>query len=174
MNELVHLFLAFLRAGSLAVGGAYTFIPTIEYEVVDRYGWLTEQEYLEVFGLTEGIPGAISIKMATFVGYRVAGIPGALAANLGNLMVPALFSVALYFVLRGRLGGWTPPETFTAGVQAATWGVLLAFAWTMAQRTEVEPRTIAIGVAAAAGMVLFNLHPGLLIVGAGFIGVWLL
>lgn len=95
----LNLFLAFLRVGLFAIGGAYSFLPLIEREVVQRYNWLTREEFLDVQGITQVFPGAISIKYATYTGYKMAGFPGALLANLGNILAPLLlviFASAFY------------------------------------------------------------------------------
>lgn len=87
---LINLFLAFLRISMLAVGGAYSFLPLIEKEAVQRYHWLTKEEFLDLAGMTRIFPGAISVKYATYTGYKIGGVFGIIAANLGNILVPAL------------------------------------------------------------------------------------
>src|SRR3989338_5322231 len=90
---LINLFLAFLRVGLFAIGGAYSFLPLIEKEVVQRHHWLTREEFLDVQGITQVFPGAISIKYATYTGYKMAGFLGAFLANLGNFLAPALLII---------------------------------------------------------------------------------
>jgi chromate transporter len=90
---LVNLFLAFLRISLFAVGGAYSFLPLIEKEVVQKYHWLTKEEFLDVAGITQILPGAISIKYATYTGYKIGGVFGVLSANLGNILAPALLII---------------------------------------------------------------------------------
>lgn len=97
-NEIFQLFFSFLKVGSFSFGGAYSLIPLIETEVVKNHGWLTHDEFLKVLGMVEIFPGAISIKYATYTGYKVGGIPGVIAANIGNMFTPVLIiSAATYF-----------------------------------------------------------------------------
>lgn len=63
--DLNNLFLSFFRIGSFAIGGAYFFLPLLEKELVEKYHWLTKEEFLEVLGIVKVFPGAISIKYAT-------------------------------------------------------------------------------------------------------------
>ena len=84
---LFKLFLSFFRIGLFAIGGAYSFLPLIQREVVEKYHWLTKEEFLEVLGVVQIFPGAISIKFATYTGYKMAGVPGAIMANIGNLLI---------------------------------------------------------------------------------------
>jgi len=97
--QVWELFISFLKVGMLSFGGAYSLIPVIETEVVKNHHWLSNQEFLRLLGIVEFVPGAISIKFATFTGYKTAGITGAIAANLGNLIFPAGIMIILYYTL---------------------------------------------------------------------------
>ena len=98
---LAKIFFTFFRIGLFAVGGAYSFLPLIQKEVVEKSHWLTKEEFLEVLGIVKIFPGAISIKFATYTGYKMAGIPGAIVANVGNLLSPVvLILIATYMYSR--------------------------------------------------------------------------
>lgn len=90
IETLLNLFIAFLKVGSFSFGGAYSPTTLIEKEVVANHQWLTKDEFLKVLGMVEVFPGAISIKFATYRGFKSAGILGVIVANLGNLFTPAL------------------------------------------------------------------------------------
>ena len=87
---LIKLLFVFFRIGLFAVGGAHTFLPLIEREAVQNYHWLTRKEFLDVLSIVKIFPGAISIKYATYIGYKIAGIPGAISANIGNILAPVM------------------------------------------------------------------------------------
>jgi chromate transporter len=87
---LLKLFLVFLRVGFFAIGGAYSFLPLLEKELVQNHQWIDKAEFMEVVGMAEIFPGAISIKFATYTGCKVVGVPGAIVANLANLLPPVL------------------------------------------------------------------------------------
>lgn len=93
------LFISFLKVGMLSFGGAYSLIPVIETEVVKNHNWLTNDEFLHILGIVEFVPGAISIKFATYTGYKAAGIAGAIAANLGNMVFPVGIMIVLFYTL---------------------------------------------------------------------------
>jgi chromate transporter len=99
MTQIWELFLAFLKVGMLSFGGAFSLLPVIENEVVKNHHWLTQDEFLKVLGIVEFVPGAISIKFATYTGYKTAGMLGAVAANVGNMVFPAGLMVIVYFTL---------------------------------------------------------------------------
>lgn len=94
MLELWHLFLAFFIPGIVGYGGGPASIPLIEHEVVNRYGWMSTQEFGEVLALANALPGPIATKMAAFVGWEVAGVPGVIA-TLFATVGPSLAAMLL-------------------------------------------------------------------------------
>ena len=79
--EIVRLFLAFLQVGALSFGGGYAAIPLISRQAIDHYGWMTVADFSDLVTISETTPGPIAVNAATFVGMRVAGIPGALGLS---------------------------------------------------------------------------------------------
>lgn len=99
----IQIFLAFFFPGILGYGGGPSSIPLIEHEVVDKYGWMTTTEFSEVLALGNALPGPIATKMAGFVGYEVAGIPGAiiaLFATIGPSLILMLILLNILFRYR--------------------------------------------------------------------------
>lgn len=90
----LELFLSFLQIGLFSVGGGYAAIPLIRDQTVTLRHWLTEAEFMDLATIAEMTPGPIALNGATFVGMKVAGIPGVLAATLGNIL-PSLVIVSL-------------------------------------------------------------------------------
>ena len=100
MTLLLQIYLAFVRVGAIAFGGAYAAIPLVEQEVVVAQNWMTYSEYMDLLALDEITPGPILINSATFVGMKVAGIPGAIVASLGCITVPCIVAFALLLLFR--------------------------------------------------------------------------
>ena len=90
----LQLFISFLQIGLFSFGGGYAAMPLIQNQVVELHPWLTLQEFTDLITIAEMTPGPIAVNSATFVGIRIAGIPGALVATLGCI-TPALFLVSL-------------------------------------------------------------------------------
>ena len=100
MTLILQVFLAFVRVGAMVFGGAYAAIPIIEQEVVYAQGWMTYAEFMDLLALDEITPGPIIINCSTFVGMKVAGIPGAIAATLGCITVPCIAAFCLMLLFR--------------------------------------------------------------------------
>lgn len=90
---LLQLFLTFAKIGAFSFGGGYAMIPLISKEVVDVRNWLSMQEFIDVIALSQATPGPIAINSATFVGYKVTGFWGSVAATLG--VVTPSFAIML-------------------------------------------------------------------------------
>lgn len=87
---LIKLFISFLKIGLFSFGGGYAALPIIQEEVVDLNNWLTLNEFNDLITISQMTPGPIAINSATFVGTRLAGFPGALAATLGCVLPSAI------------------------------------------------------------------------------------
>ncbi|MBP5250730.1 MAG: chromate transporter [Lachnospiraceae bacterium] len=96
--EIVRLFLAFLQVGALSFGGGYAAIPLISRQAIDHYGWLTVSDFSDLVTIAETTPGPIAVNAATFVGMRVAGLPGALAATFGVILPSCLFVTLFTYI----------------------------------------------------------------------------
>ncbi len=88
---LAQLFLTFFKIGIFTFGGGYAMLALIQQEITSR-GWMTAQEFVDVVGIAEMTPGPIAVNAATFVGYRLVGMQGALVAT-SAVVLPSLISV---------------------------------------------------------------------------------
>jgi len=88
------LFLSFLQIGAFSFGGGYAAMPLIQNQVVTLHGWLNLAEFTDLVTISQMTPGPIAINAATFVGTRIAGTPGALAATIGCVL-PSCILVTL-------------------------------------------------------------------------------
>ncbi|MBR0087851.1 MAG: chromate transporter, partial [Lachnospiraceae bacterium] len=98
---ILDLFLCYLQIGLFSIGGGYAALPLIQSQVVERYGWLTLNEFSDLISIAEMTPGPMAVNSATFVGNRLAGIPGAAAATFGCIL-PSCFIVSFLYFLYAR------------------------------------------------------------------------
>ncbi|MBR0137826.1 MAG: chromate transporter [Erysipelotrichaceae bacterium] len=99
MIKVIEIFLNFLKIGLFAFGGAYAVIPLIEEQMVRNTGWMTFEEFSDLVAIDELTPGPIIINSSTFIGMKLAGVPGAIAATLGCVVpgiIVALILIHLY------------------------------------------------------------------------------
>ena len=88
------LFKVFFKIGLFTFGGGYAMLPIIQKEIIEKHKWISEEDMLDIVAIAESTPGPISINAATFVGYKTAGVLGAIFATVG-LAIPSLVIIYL-------------------------------------------------------------------------------
>lgn len=96
---LPQLFLTFLKIGAVTFGGGYAMIALLESEIIDKQGWLSREEFLDMVAISESTPGPVAINSATYIGYRLGGALGSAAATLA-VCLPSfviIYLISLFF-----------------------------------------------------------------------------
>ncbi|MDO9695510.1 MAG: chromate efflux transporter [Candidatus Latescibacteria bacterium] len=124
---LSSLFLFFLKVGSVLFGSGYVLIAFLRADLVDRWRWLTESQLLDAVAVGQVTPGPL-FSTATFIGYLLGGVPGAMLATLG-IFLPAFVFVALSGPLVPRLRRSPTAGAFLDGVVAASLALMAAVSW---------------------------------------------
>ncbi|MBQ3381262.1 MAG: chromate transporter [Oscillospiraceae bacterium] len=92
--KLLSLFLSFAKVGVMTFGGGYAMIPILEREIVENRKWASSEELMDYYAVGQCTPGVIAVNTATFIGYRVAGLAGGVAATLG-VVFPSVVIICL-------------------------------------------------------------------------------
>ncbi len=120
MKKLLSLYLAFFRTGIFTFGGGLAMMPMLQKELIEKKHWLTEEDLIDYYAIGQSTPGIIAVNVATFVGYRQAGILGAIFATLG-IISPSIIIITL-------LAGTINSISEYPRVQAALKGINVAVA----------------------------------------------
>ena len=177
----LYLFLEFFKIGLFAIGGGPATIPFLS-ELVGRYDWYTAAELADFVAISEGTPGPIGVNMATYAGYKAAGVLGGLVATAG-LVLPGVIIITLIArflrnfsknrIVRGTFYAVRP--AVTALVLSAIIGIFTISLFTGADGSfKANIPLIIICVAAFALMQLKpfkKLHPGVWLISAAVIGM---
>jgi chromate transporter len=167
------LFLSFFKIGLFAIGGAYSFLPLTEKEVVEKYQWLTKAEFLDISGFVKMFPGAISVKYATYAGYKMGGILGVVVANFANLLAPAVCVMAasfLYFKFRQN----PAVKGAFSMIQLVVFAMILAIAFQAIDIGQLARwQSLCVVVIAFALFVYSKIDPAVIIILAGIFGAFL-
>lgn len=170
-SQLLPLFLTFLKIGAFTFGGGYAMIPLIQHEAGERRGWITGDDLMEITAIAESTPGPIAVNVATFTGYQVCGIPGALLATVG-VVLPAFIVIALISTILELFSGNQVVRYAFLGVRA---GVLALIVKAVAGMYRQCPKNalsyvIMAGVFIAAGFL--NVSALLLILLCALLGLF--
>ena len=156
MRLLLDLFLTFAKIGVFTFGGGYAMISMIENNCVERKKWITHDEMMNVTVIAESTPGPIAINAATYVGYRQAGILGAVIATLGIVLPSFLIIFALSSLLDHYLEITIIASAFK-GIRIAVGILILDAAITMIRKMHKKTLPRVIMLCSAGAMMLINI-----------------
>ena len=159
------LFLFFFKTGLLVFGSGLVIVPFLKTYVVDQYHWLGNREFLDSVAIGMISPGPVVIS-ATFVGFLLNGIPGAVAASVG-IFAPAVLFTVLATPLLLRYATNARVQGFIRGITVAVVGVLVGTTYLVAKTAVGDVLTVALAAAALFVLFLWKKVPEPLIVAAG-------
>jgi chromate transporter len=163
------LFLTFLKIGSVLYGSGYVLLAFLRNDFVERMGWLTNQQLLDAIAIGQFTPGPV-FTTATFVGYLVGGVPGALLATLG-IFQPGFVFVAVVNPLVPRLRRSPWMSGLLDGVNVAALGLMAAVTWELGRSAIVDPLTALLALTAAVLLLRFKVNSAWLVLGGGLVGL---
>jgi chromate transporter len=170
-GNIMNLLTTFAGMSILLFGGGYVFIPLIQQIVVDGNGWVSRQEFIDAIALGQVTPGPILIS-AAFIGYKVAGISGALAATIGIFTPPAVLMVLCTRFLDSISRSKNLKAAMT-GIRCAVIGMIVAAGFTLARSAPFSWVSLLIFGAALIALIRFKVETAWVIPAAGVAGLLL-
>ena len=172
---LLPLFLTFAKIGCFTFGGGYAMISVISHECVDKRSWITHEDMANITVIAESTPGPIAINCATFVGYKQAGILGAISATLGIVLPSFLCIWIISLFLDGFLEIPLVANAFL-GIKVAVGILILDAGITMLRKMKKTTLTLSLCILSALILLtadIFALHFStiVLMLAAGLIGL---
>ncbi len=170
MKDLWKLYAAFFRIGGLTFGGGLTMLPMLKYELVEKNGWVTEEELLDYYAVGQCTPGIIAVNVSTFVGFRKKGIPGAIFSTLGMISPSLIIVSILAFFLEQFMSNQIVAHA-VGGIKVVVCALMLQTVITMAKKNLVSAVCYVVAILAFL-LALFTPVPTvLLVLVAGIIGI---
>lgn len=167
--SLDRLFLVFLKVGALLYGSGYVLLAFLRNDLVVNLGWLTDQQLLDAISIGQFTPGPV-FTTATFVGYVVAGFPGAVVATVG-IFLPSFLFVAFLGPLIPRMRGSALLASLLDGVNVAALGLMAAVTWQLAQAAIVDWLTAVLAVVSAVFLFRFKINSVWLVLGGALVAL---
>lgn len=162
MKELFELYAAFFRIGGLTFGGGLTMLPMLKHELVYKKNWVTEDEMLDYYAVGQCTPGIIAVNVATFVGYKRKGIPGAIFATLG-MVSPSLIIVSILAMFLEQFMSNQTVAHAVNGIKIIVCALMINTVVTMSKKT-VKNKITALACVIAFVLAMFTPIPTILIV----------
>jgi chromate transporter len=162
------IFLSFLKIGSVLFGSGYVLLAFLRSEFVGQ-GMLTEQQLVDAVAVGQVTPGPV-FTTATFIGFLLEGVPGALVATVG-IFLPAFVFVAITGPFIPRLRRSPVLSSLLDGLNVASLALMAGVTWQLGRATVVNPLTAAIAVVALVLLLRFKVNAVWLVVGGGAVGL---
>ena len=170
MKSFFELYLSFLKIGALMFGSGYTMLPLLSHEIVEYRGWITEDELMDAYALSQCVPGVIAVNTAAFVGQKRGGWGGAAAAVLGVITAPIL---AILLVATVLMQFWNSPLMVSIfnGVRVAVAAVITSAVVQLVRSNVKNWLGIALSVAGFVIIALLHLSPVFVVLLATIVGL---
>ncbi len=171
MNIHADLFLTFCRIGGLTFGGGYAMLPMLQREAVEKKGWVTEAELMDYFAIGQCLPGVIAVNAALFVGHKVKGARGAVAAALGVVFPSFAVIVAIAaFISNFSHIAWV--QSAFAGIRACVFVLVLNAILKLRKGSLKDLPTLAVALIVCVLSIMLNVSPIVYVAGAALFGVF--
>lgn len=163
------LFRTFLKIGAFTLGGGYAMLPLMEREFVSRRKWITEEEMVDIIAVVQSLPGIIAVKASLFIGWKVAGITGALTAVIG-LLIPSISMITLFAYLYVSIQDNPLVQSLFIGVRSGVTALILLAGIKLGKKVLTDWLSVLLAAVSLAAVWLLDIHAGLVIIAAAFIG----
>ncbi len=160
MNEsrkLLQLFTTFFKIGFFTFGGGLAMIPFIQAEFTEKKKWISQQDMVDIIALSQSLPGIIAINSSIFIGIRIAGIRGGIAAAIGTIL-PAFLSIIAILVVLLNIEQNTYVQMVFTGIKAASAALILDTVVRIAKSSLQNKFAWILSVIAFLMITLFNIN----------------
>ena len=165
----MQLFTTFFKIGLFTFGGGMSMLPMLQKELVESKKWLTDEEILNYFAIGQCTPGIIAVNVATFCGYKRAGLSGAIVTTVG-IVVPSWIVITIIAGSISRFSEIVWIQRAMKGVYVAVAALLVRAVFTFGKKIITDGVTAAIAVGAFLAMSVWNVSGILIVLAAGIIG----
>ena len=164
--SLIELFTTFSKIGLFTMGGGYAMIPLMERDIVDRNAWVKKEDFLDLLAVAQSAPGVFAVNIAIFIGYKLRGVRGAVAASLGSVL-PSVVCILLIALFFQNFRHYKIVENIFLGLRPAVVALIAAPVFSVARSAKITRTTVWIPVLSALLIVAFGVSPIYIILAAG-------
>lgn len=166
---LIELFTTFFKIGSFTFGGGFAMIPLIEKEVVDKRSWVKKEEIIDVFAVSQTIPGAVAINSSSIIGYKIAGKKGSIVATLG-VVLPSFLIIIIIAACFSKFQDQPMVKAAFSGIRGCVVGLIAAAAYSVGKSAIKDKMGVIIFITTVIFIAFFNVNPIIMIVAGGLVG----
>lgn len=171
-KELLLMFWAFFKIGAFTLGGGFAMIPLMKVEMVDKQKWIKEEEFLDIIAITQSAPGAVAINSSIYIGYELAGFLGSCIATLGTVL-PSFLIILFIVLFYTDISSNTYVRKAFRGIYPAIVVLIMSAAVNLRKAAFKHTYGIIISACALIALLVFDIHPIIVIIVAGLTGFFI-
>ncbi|GAB1472644.1 chromate transporter [Bacteroidota bacterium] len=171
MNIYVEIFTSFAKIGAFTIGGGYAMIPLIQKEVVERRGWVKEEEFLDYLAISQSAPGILAINISIFIGEKLKGVKGSVVAALGSALPSFVMILLIALFFQGYRDNEIVNKIFM-GIRPAVVALIAVPFLTLSKSAITNRYTAIIPVVAVVLIAFLGVSPIWLILSGALLGLF--
>lgn len=171
MNLYLEIFTTFSKIGTFTIGGGYAMLPLIQKEVVEKKGWLSKEDFLDVLAISQSAPGVFAINISIFVGERLKGFKGGIVAALGSTL-PSFVIILLIAMFFSSFKDNEVVNSIFMGIRPAVVALIAVPLIGMSKTINLNRYTSLIPIATLLLIVLLGISPIYLIMAGAILGLF--
>ena len=170
MKELLDIYLLFFRMGAVTFGGGYAMLPILRREIVQTRKWMEEEQIMDYYALSQGLPGIIAINVSVFIGYRQKKVPGAVAAALG-MVSPCIIIISIIAAFLQNFQDNVYVRHALAGISVCVAALILDAVLSMWKKGVKDSFGVLLFIAMLLLSVFTGVSPILMVVACAILGI---
>lgn len=160
---LIELFIVFFKLGTFTIGGGIAMLPLLQNEMIVSKKWFTEEEFVDMIAVCQGLPGVVAVNMATYVGFKKKGLLGSLIATIG-VILPSFIIILIVAKSLNAIGNSKIINGAMAGFRAAALGLVLVSVFQLGKTVFKDKLTVALAILSFALIVIFKVNTAYVII----------
>lgn len=152
------MFFTFCKIGTFTLGGGYAMLPIMQREVVEKHGWLTQEEFLDVLAVAQSMPGLFAINMASHIGIKHSGVKSGIICSLG-VALPSIIAILLIAMFFQTFKDNIYVEKIFLGIRPAVVALIASPCFSMARAAHLAVSNIWIPIVSCLLITCFGISP---------------
>lgn len=170
MKKLFQLYWIFFKLGIVNFGGGYALLPLLQREIVEKYGWATDEEITDYYAIGQCTPGAIAVNVSTFIGYKIKGILGGISATLGFIS-PAFAIIFIIATVLNQFADIPQVQSAFKAIRVCVFVLILSAIIKLSKKSIVDIITLCIAAIVLLLSIFTDIPLFLYVIIAGIIGI---
>jgi len=171
MNIYLEIFTTFSKIGAFTIGGGYAMIPVIQKEIVDKRGWVNNEEFMDMLAISQSAPGILAINISIFIGQRLRGIKGSIIAAIGTAL-PSFVMILLIAMFFNNFRDNEIVNRVFMGIRPVVVALIAVPLISLSKSTKLNRYTSLIPAISVLLIVMLGISPVYLIIAGAVLGLF--